>query len=40
MAVMHEGAIAGILTRDRFSEEAVMQLAVGNAGAEARPATH
>jgi ribose transport system ATP-binding protein len=40
MAVMHEGAIAGILSRDRFSEEAVMQLAVGNAGAEARPATH
>jgi ribose transport system ATP-binding protein len=33
MAVMHEGAIAGILSRDRFSEEAVMQLAVG-------PATH
>jgi ribose transport system ATP-binding protein len=30
MAVMHEGAIAGILERDAFSEEAVMQLAVGH----------
>jgi ribose transport system ATP-binding protein len=30
MAVMHEGAIAGILERDKFSEEAVMQLAVGH----------
>jgi ribose transport system ATP-binding protein len=30
VAVMHEGAIAGILSRDRFSEEAIMQLAVGH----------
>jgi ribose transport system ATP-binding protein len=30
MVVMHEGAIAGELSRDRFSEEAVMQLAVGH----------
>ena len=30
IAVMHEGRIAGILPRDRFSEEAVMQLAVGH----------
>ena len=30
IAVMHEGSIAGILPRDRFSEEAVMQLAVGH----------
>lgn len=29
IAVMHEGAIAGILERDQFSEEAVMNLAVG-----------
>ncbi len=31
IAVMHEGAIAGILTRKEFSEEAVMNLAVGKA---------
>ena len=31
MAVMHEGAISGFIERDRFSEENVMQLAVGNA---------
>jgi ribose transport system ATP-binding protein len=30
MAVMHEGAIAGILERDSFSEETIMQLAVGH----------
>ncbi|MGN6369272.1 MAG: sugar ABC transporter ATP-binding protein [Phycisphaerae bacterium] len=29
IAVMHEGAIAGILPRNQFSEEAVMNLAVG-----------
>ncbi|MGN6552031.1 MAG: sugar ABC transporter ATP-binding protein [Pararhizobium sp.] len=29
MAVMHEGAIAGIIGRDRFSEATVMALAVG-----------
>jgi ribose transport system ATP-binding protein len=29
IAVMHEGAIAGFLTRDEFSEESVMNLAVG-----------
>ena len=29
VAVMHEGAITGILERDAASEEAVMQLAVG-----------
>ena len=31
MAVMHEGAIAGILERGEFSEENVMHLAVGQA---------
>jgi ribose transport system ATP-binding protein len=30
MAVMHEGRISGFLERGRFSEENVMQLAVGN----------
>ena len=30
VAVMHEGAIAGVLDRDGLSEEAIMQLAVGN----------
>jgi ribose transport system ATP-binding protein len=30
MAVMHEGSIAGILSRKDFSEEAIMQLAVGH----------
>jgi ribose transport system ATP-binding protein len=30
MAVMHEGRISGFLERSRFSEENVMQLAVGN----------
>jgi ribose transport system ATP-binding protein len=29
VAVMHEGAIAGILERDACSEEAIMRLAVG-----------
>ena len=29
VAVMHEGAIAGILPRDRLSEETIMQLATG-----------
>jgi len=29
IAVMHEGQITGILTRDKFEEEAVMRLAVG-----------
>jgi ribose transport system ATP-binding protein len=29
IAVMHEGQITGILTRDKFKEEAVMRLAVG-----------
>jgi ribose transport system ATP-binding protein len=29
MAVMHEGAISGFLERDRFSEQNVLQLAVG-----------
>jgi ribose transport system ATP-binding protein len=29
IAVMHEGAIAGILPREKFSEQAVMELAVG-----------
>jgi ribose transport system ATP-binding protein len=33
IAVMHEGALAGILPRDSFSEEAVMMLAVGKARA-------
>jgi ribose transport system ATP-binding protein len=32
IAVMHEGRITGILPRSKASEEAVMQLAVGNAG--------
>jgi ribose transport system ATP-binding protein len=31
IAAMHEGAIAGILERDEFSEEAVMNLCVGKA---------
>jgi ribose transport system ATP-binding protein len=31
VAVMHEGAIAGILERDRCTEEAIMRLAVGQA---------
>ncbi len=30
VAVMHEGSITGILERDECSEEAIMQLAVGN----------
>jgi ribose transport system ATP-binding protein len=30
MAVMHEGAVTGILERDQFSEETIMQLAVGH----------
>jgi ribose transport system ATP-binding protein len=30
IAVMHEGSITGTLTRDQFSEEAIMRLAVGN----------
>jgi ribose transport system ATP-binding protein len=29
VAVMHEGAISGILPRDRLSEETIMQLATG-----------
>jgi ribose transport system ATP-binding protein len=29
VAVMHEGAISGFLTRPEFSETAVLQLAVG-----------
>ena len=29
IAVMHEGSITGTLTRDQFSEEAIMRLAVG-----------
>ena len=29
IAVMHEGRISGTLDRDRFSEENVLQLAVG-----------
>ncbi|MEZ5327296.1 MAG: hypothetical protein R3F19_19780 [Verrucomicrobiales bacterium] len=29
IAVMHEGAIAGMLSKEQFSEEAVMHLAVG-----------
>jgi ribose transport system ATP-binding protein len=33
IAVMHEGAIAGILRREAFSEEAVMNLAVGRSAA-------
>jgi ribose transport system ATP-binding protein len=30
IAVMHEGRISGFLDRERFSEHAVLQLAVGN----------
>jgi ribose transport system ATP-binding protein len=30
MGVMHEGSIAGILAREQFSEETIMQLAVGH----------
>jgi ribose transport system ATP-binding protein len=33
IAVMHEGAIAGLLDRDRFGEEAIMRLAVGRSAA-------
>jgi ribose transport system ATP-binding protein len=29
IAVMHEGAISGFLARDEFSEDRVLQLAVG-----------
>jgi ribose transport system ATP-binding protein len=29
MAVMHEGQISGFLARDRFSEDNVLKLAVG-----------
>jgi len=29
VAVMHEGAITGVLSHDEMSEEAVMRLAVG-----------
>ena len=29
VAVMHEGAITGILSRDECTEEAIMRLAVG-----------
>ena len=29
IAVMHEGRISGMLTRDQFSEENVLMLAVG-----------
>ena len=28
--VMHEGRLTGELPRDRLSEEAIMQLAIGN----------
>ena len=30
IAVMHEGAISGILDREDFSEHSVLQLAVGH----------
>jgi ribose transport system ATP-binding protein len=33
IAVMHEGSITGVLTRDQFSEQAVMNLAVGKKAA-------
>ena len=33
IAVMHEGTVAGTLPRERFSEQAVLQLAVGQAAA-------
>ena len=33
IAVMHEGAISGLLSRPQFSEEAVMRLAVGKTAA-------
>ena len=29
VAVMHEGAISGVLPRDRLSEQTIMQLATG-----------
>ena len=32
IAVMHEGRISGMLTRDQFSEENVLMLAVGGEG--------
>ena len=31
IAVMHEGAISGMLERDQFSEENVLLLAIGQA---------
>ena len=31
--IMHEGAITGELSRDKLSEEAIMQLATGNQAA-------
>ncbi|HEY4330168.1 MAG TPA: sugar ABC transporter ATP-binding protein [Phycisphaerae bacterium] len=40
IAVMHEGAIAGTLKRQQFSEEAVMNLAVGKKSAVAPPLNH
>jgi len=40
VAVMHEGRLAGVLTRAEFSEEAVMRLAVGQAGGDGGAAAH
>ena len=37
IVVMHEGAIAGFLSRDQFSEQAVMNLAVGKKSAGSTP---
>jgi len=37
IAVMHEGAWAGVLPRSAFSEEAVMRLAVGKGAPATAP---
>ena len=38
VAVMHEGAITGILSRDQASEQSIMQLAVGQTSSSFKPA--
>jgi ribose transport system ATP-binding protein len=39
IAVMHEGAITGILNRPDFSQEAVMRLAIGDTTGQAPVST-
>ncbi|MDQ3916976.1 MAG: hypothetical protein M3348_00610, partial [Acidobacteriota bacterium] len=38
VAVMHEGRVTGVLGREDCTEENIMRLAVGGAGADARAA--